>query len=97
MIIILALGLFIYKTGYEKHVISTSVQDKYELIIYQVGEPDFPFGATYCSLTLNEDGRRTDEMEIAIHNDGKAIDEDNFEVVWMDKGVSVTTHGEEQD
>ncbi len=90
-------GWFIYTTGYQKHVINTYENDQYKLVIYQVGEPDFPFGATYCSLELSRDDNKIDEMEAAIHNDGKRIDSENFDVVWMENGVAVTTHGEEQD
>ncbi len=95
--VVIAAGYFIYKTGYEKHEIDVYQKDEYQLVISKIGVPDFPFGQSYCRLTLLEDGKKIDEIDITLQNDGKQPDEENFTVSWIKQGVSVTAHGEEQD
>ncbi|MBQ1827317.1 MAG: hypothetical protein II126_05030, partial [Erysipelotrichaceae bacterium] len=46
--VIVAVGYFIYKTGYEKHEIDVYQKDEYQLDIIKIGVPDFPFGQSYC-------------------------------------------------
>ena len=54
MVVLLPLDYVRYKTRYETEQISTSMSPDgdYELVIYSVGEPDFPFGAAHGRLVL---------------------------------------------
>jgi len=54
MVVLLPLGYVRYKTRYEAEQISvsTSPDGDYELVIYSVGDPDFPFGAAHGRLVL---------------------------------------------
>ncbi len=97
LIIVVALGLFIYKTGYEKTELGSYEKDDHKLIIWHVGVPDFPFGQSYCRLELDKDGKKIDEMDFTLQNDGKWPDSENFTVFWQDDRVVITAHGEEQD
>lgn len=60
MVVLLPLGYVRYKTRYEAEQISvlTSPDGDYELVIYSVGDPDFPFGAAHGRLVLKAKRRR---------------------------------------
>lgn len=53
---------------------------------------DWPFGASYISIY--RDYRKFCKEE--IHNDGKSLDEYNFEADWDDRFIYLTLKGEEQ-
>ncbi|MCR5066535.1 MAG: hypothetical protein K6A14_00555 [Erysipelotrichaceae bacterium] len=97
LIIVVALGLFIYKTGYEKTELGSYEKGDHKLTIWHIGVPDFPFGASYCRLELDKDGRKVEERDFTLWNDGKWPDSENFTVSWQDDRVMITAHGEEQD
>ncbi len=95
--IVTAVGWFVYKTDYEKSEINTYDNGSYQLKIYQVGTPVFPYGEGKCMFILNKDGKKIDEMDIWLANDGKWPDTANFDVSWNKDSVSITAHGEEQE
>ncbi len=97
LIIVTAVGWFVYKTDYEKSEINTYDNGSYQLKIYQVGTPVFPYGEGKCRFILNKDGKKIDEMDIWLANDGKWPDTANFDVSWNKDSVSITAHGEEQE
>ena len=94
---ILSFGVLIYKTEYEKRIIQTYDSGKHQLIIYEIGEPGFPFGSSKCRLVLLQNGQKIDSIDFHVANDGKHIDEGNFDVRWIDEGISVNVNGEEQE
>lgn len=53
---------------------------------------DWPFGASHISIYRNY--RKFCKEE--IHNDGKSLDEYNFEAYWDDQFIYITLKGEEQ-
>ena len=55
MVVLLPLGYVRYKTRYETEQISTSMSPDgdYELVIYSVGEPDFPSGKILEQMSLS--------------------------------------------
>ncbi len=95
--VILAAGVLIYKTEYEKRIIQKDDNGKHQLIIYEIGEPGFPFGGSKCRLVLKRSGQQIDRIDFCVSNDGKHIKSENFDVNWLDEGVSVTVNGEEQE
>ena len=58
LIIITFIGWFVYKTDYEKSEINTYDNGSYQLKIYQIGTPIFPYGEGKCRFTLNKDGKK---------------------------------------
>ena len=88
-----------YRTSYAKTKImaSSSVNGQYNLVIYMIGEPDWPFGTTHCRFELFEENKRIVKYPFSIKNDGANAHEENFNVIWSSDSVSVTVSGEEQD
>ena len=68
----------------------------YELIIYQVGEPDFPFGSTHCRYELYSVRKLVNELNFNVSNDGQIVDDGNFEVKWEPNAVVIKVTAEEQ-
>ena len=97
LVFVIGIGYFIYRTEYKKTLICSSAKEQYRLDIYQLGEPDFPFGKSDCRLVLLKDNNKVDSIDVSVKNDGKQLYEDNFTVKWEDDRVSVTVHGEEQE
>lgn len=64
--------------------------------IYEIGEPETPYGETNCRIDLYENGEKTDEQAVSIQNDGEGVTEDNFLVEWEDEAVVIETTGSEQ-
>ena len=96
-ILLILLGSFIYKTNYRKTEISTYEKDRYQLVIYQIGTPTFPFGSGKCQIVLYKDGKQISKEDIELKNDGKWPDTGNFSVKWNFDSVTVNAHGEEQE
>ena len=97
LVLVIVFGFLIYRTTYRKTEITVSDNQPYRLIIYQLGETDFPFGGSHCLLVLNKDGKKIDELDLYLRNDGKMPDDDNFTVQWHDDRIEVVAHGEEQE
>ena len=72
MVVLLPLGYVRYKTRYEAEQISvsTSPDGDYELVIYSVGDPDFPFGAAHGRLVLNGKEKTVAYRSFEVANDG---------------------------
>lgn len=89
-----------YKVNKELKFIACSVSEngKYEVVFYQEGLTDFPFGPSSVKIELKE---KTSNKTVAterssISNDGKTLYENNWTVNWLEDRVEVTLHGEEQ-
>lgn len=99
LLLLFLFGGYKYRTCYAKTEIVRypSGEGRYELVIYEVGEPAFPFGPGRCRLDLHKDGKTACREEIVLYNDGKRPGEDNFSVTWKEDFVCVTARGEEQE
>lgn len=98
MVVLLPLGYVRYKTRYEAEQISTSMSPDgdYELVIYSVGEPDFPFGAAHGRLVLKDKERTVAYMPFEVANDGARFYGNDLETTWYIDRVEVVVSGPEQ-
>lgn len=98
MVVLLPLGYVRYKTRYEAEQISTSTSPDgdYELVIYSVGEPDFPFGAAHGSLVLKGKEKTVAYRSFEVANDGARFYDGDLETTWYIDRVEVVVSGSEQ-
>ncbi len=98
MIVILAAG-FIYTMKYKITEVGSeqSPDGSYEVIFQQVGEPEFPFGATSVRvLVKSEDGALLSKENHTLFDDGASFRSANWEVNWYPVGVEIILKGSEQ-
>lgn len=98
MVALLPLGYVRYKTRYEAEQISTSMSPDgdYELVIYSVGEPDFPFGAAHGRLVLKGKEKTVAYRLFEVANDGARFYDGDLETTWYIDRVEVVVSGSEQ-
>lgn len=98
MVVLLPLGYVRYKTRYEAEQISvsTSPDGAYELVIYSVGDPDFPFGAAHGRLVLKGKEKTVAYRSFEVANDGARFDESDLKTTWYIDRVEVVVSGSEQ-
>ncbi len=98
MVVLLPLGYVRYKTRYEAEQISTSMSPDgdYELVIYSVGEPDFPFGAAHGRLVLKDKEKTVAYRSFEVANDGARFHDSNLETTWYGDRVEVVVSSSEQ-
>lgn len=98
MVVLLPLGYVRYKTRYEAEQISvsTSPDGDYELVIYSVGDPDFPFGAAHGRLVLNGKEKTVAYRSFEVANDGARFYDGDLETTWYIDRVEVVVSGSEQ-
>lgn len=98
MVVLLPLGYVRYKTRYEAEQISTSTSPDgdYELVIYSVGEPDFPFGAAHGRLVLKGKEKTVAYRSFEVANDGARFYDSDIETTWYGDRVEVVVSGSEQ-
>ena len=98
MVVLLPLGYVRYKTRYEAEQISvsTSPDGDYKLVIYSVGDPDFPFGAAHGRLVLNGKEKTVAYRSFEVANDGARFDESDLKTTWYIDRVEVVVSGSEQ-
>lgn len=91
-------GAILYKTEFERKLIETYISDngEYQLDVYEIGEPDWPFGSTHCGFVLSHCNSVISRMKFTIYNDGGWAHSSNFLVSWHDDKVSIIVSGEEQ-
>ena len=88
---------FIYKTDYKKTEIKSNSHDKYSLTVYEIGEPDFPFGSAHCRFVLRRDKEKISSTDFEVCNDGGAALESNFDISWNSDGAEIIVNAEEQE
>lgn len=82
----------------ETMILSQSSDDGLHSVrIFMTGDPEFPFGSTYCRAVLYTGRSKTDETDIVLLNDGKTADEQNFRITWMQGCVMITASAEEME
>ena len=98
-IIIVFIAAFTYKTKYCKTEVlqSISPDERFNLKIYMIGEPEWPFGPTHCRYDFCEGKRILEKYSDTIFNDGKIAVTEDFEIYWQKDSVNLIVHGEEQD
>lgn len=94
----LLLGSFQYQTKYAKILIETYIcnNKKYQLEIYEIGEPKWPFGETNCRFILKSESKTISSYDFYIFNDGARVHKENFEVKWANDYIKIIVDGEEQ-
>lgn len=70
-------------------------QKEYELTIYEIRSP-IGFSSSECMAVLKCDNKKVTQYEFYVSNDGKTLDEDNFNISWYDDYVILEVNGEEQ-
>lgn len=93
------IGGIAYRTSWAKTEVVTSSSDdgRYTLIVYMIGEPEWPFGSTHCRFDLMEGPRRIVKYPFSVQDDGAAAHEGNFRIVWYADSVRITASGSEQE
>ena len=87
-----------YTANYKKTICDTSVSpdEKYELTLQAVGEPDWPFGSASGRLVLTEGKDKISQTDFELYNDGGIISSRCWEVTWYEDHAEVILSGEEQ-
>lgn len=95
---LLLIGGIQYRVSFAKTEIITSAanNEPYTLTIYQIGEPDWPFGPTHCRFDLRNGSKRIIKHPFSIRNDGCSAHASNFTIVWSADSAAITVSGEEQ-
>lgn len=96
----LVIGAFLYTTEYKLYEKGKeySQDGKYEILFEQVGEPNWPFGATKVKITVTdvEDKEKIQVIETEIQDDGGTLRPENWEVEWNDTSVEIRLKASEQ-
>ena len=81
------------------HEVATynSPDGEYSLLFEQMGDPQWPFGATDVRFTLKtSNGKVIDRVSTQIHDDGANAGEHNISsIFWNDEAVLLILHGSE--
>ena len=96
LLLILIAGI-IYTTQYKIGQIDSASYGDYEVLFQSIGEPGWPFGPSDGRLVLKHGNNIVDKCDIRVYNDGKFLQEENWNVDWEDHYVQITLFGEEQD
>lgn len=100
LIVAVLYGSFLYITKYKITDVGaeTSIDGRYKVVFQQIGEPDFPFGATQIRILVKrENGTLVDKKETSIYDDGAMLREANWEVFFYPAGVKIVIKGREQE
>ncbi len=89
---------FSYRVNYKKEVcdITVSPNEKYELALQAIGEPQWPFGIARGRLVLKTDDHAIAQIDFELRNNGKKINHDCWKVTWFTDYVEVILSGDEQ-
>lgn len=93
VIILTAVSVTLYRN--RRTEIVTSLRADHSVVIYMVGDPDFPFGSTHCLAVLKKGRKIIQKQSIELKNDGKTADASNFAIIWNDDSVIIRANAEE--
>ena len=98
LIIVMSAGAR-YRSVWAKTEVMTAASEdgQHSLVVYEIGEPVFPFGQTNCRLDLFEGKRSVTKCPVTVYNDGAHVHEENFSVTWGEDSVQVTVSGNEME
>lgn len=99
VLMVAGIGALLYGKGRRVITVAAEVSPDggSEVILQQIGDPDFPFGNTHGKLLLKENNRQREQITLSIANDGKTLSEGNWRVTWQIDAVTVIIMGEEQE
>lgn len=75
---------------------SVSPKGAYKLLLMEIGEPEWPFGAASGQLILKEGDTSISQADFKLKNDGCGISASCWAVSWNEDYVEVILSGEEQ-
>lgn len=98
ILLFIALTVLLFEARYEKTEIlrEQSPDGQYTVVIWRIGEPDWPFGAVHVEITLFGEEETPDifhRFQADIANDGG---EGTCAIDWLEDGVQITLSGSEQ-
>ena len=82
-------GGITYTIKYKIHEIDSklSPDGNYEIILQQVGDPDWPFGSTHARVVLKNGNTIITKYKFDVHNDGANISKGSWSVDWNEDSV----------
>lgn len=88
-----------YEMNYKKTVCDTAISpdEKYQITLMAIGEPDWPFGSASGRLILKEGKNWISQIDFELWNDGGSISSGCWKVTWYEDYVEVILSGEEQE
>ena len=97
--IILFVSVFIYEDQFAKREVyrESSPNGDFVFVLYQVGQPGWPFGPVKAQIKiLNFEGKTINKEAIVIHTDGAQLDELYIdEIRWSENTIEVKCSGED--
>ncbi len=95
---LLIVGCFYYTVNCKKNLrdVSVPLNGDYELLLIEIGEPAWPFGAASGQLVLKEGDTPICKANFELKNDGCGIGKNCWRVAWNEDHVEVILSGEEQ-
>lgn len=104
VLVFAAIGIFNWNVNKKPHVIDekslTIAGESYTVTLIQVGDPDFPFGATTARVELRRDGKMIDSFTTDVKDDGANLSPASWDVCIHDErtgDIAVTLFGSEQE
>ncbi len=95
------IGLSIYKTEHKLSDKGTelSPDGRFAVVFQMVGVPDWPFGSTHVKVTVKEtaSNETVEIIDTYVEDDGAALSQDNWYVIWQSGSVEITLKGSEQE
>ena len=92
-------ALFIYEDQFAKKEVyrESSPDNDFVFVLYQVGQPGWPFGPVKAQIkVLNFKGKTIDKESIVIHTDGAQLSRSYIEELrWYDTMLEVECTGED--
>lgn len=87
-----------YEMNYKKTICDTAISpdEKYQITLMAIGEPDWPFGLASGRLILKEGKNRISQTDFELWNDGGNVSNGCWKVTWYEDYVEVILSGEEQ-
>ena len=98
LLIIALLWNIYYITELEETQVNEFYSDdgKYTLTMYQVGDPDFPFGAVSGKFVLKENTEVINTYHFSVADDGAGLQHNVPAIRWTDDSVMAIVSGSEQ-
>lgn len=98
LLVAIQVGIILYRVEFEKTELETylSPDQAHQLVIYQIGEPDWPFGPAHGRFVLREGYKTVSQYNFSVANDGGSAHSGNFSVHWQEDRVCIVVNGEEQ-
>lgn len=98
IVIVILGGSFVYTTKYRINYVDSSMSPdgKYELLLQQIGDPEWPFGYTHARLVLKGESGTITRYPFILINDGGCVRPESWQVSWKKNRVEAVLSGEEQ-